>query len=716
MNFNIRQKNVINAADKNILCLATAGSGKAIPNDTILPTPTGPRRADVIKLGDYLFDREGHPTKVIGVYPQGEKEVYEITFGDGRRAKCCKEHLWAVNKTTWKDKNSFKPYSVEQLLNEKLVDDYRVAKFYIPVAKAVEYEEKDFSIPPYVIGAMLGDGCCTDKNFVISSENDIIPNRICQLMNFNETMKNPANFNWNFFDENDNIVKSNILPEEVRKLSYEKSIPNNYKYSSLEQRYELIRGLMDTDGSICKSYKSNKNFTTNVRFTSTSYKLICDVKEVLGSLGYISTISVDNRKDKYTKKECFNLNINIPNKDKELLFYLPRKKEIALTTKDKIQHRKYDRTSIRKIEDLGYKTPMVCFEVDNSEHLYLMNDFITTHNTTALVGRINKLLSDGEDPSLIVAFTFTNQAAKEMRKRLSSNAKDVFIGTIHSYANMICANGGINTYGDIAEERFDKIIEKAVALSTVYYPRVKYLFVDEFQDTDPLQYSFMQKIPAENRFYIGDERQFIYGFRLTTDRFIRELATDDNFKKYFLVENYRNPPNIIKFADEFLNSLEKLSPSTIPIKTKNGFIDECSFKDAAEEITWTEDRTGWAVLCRTNSEIEEAQKYLDSLEIPNVIIKRGDLDLEKMEGLLKENRVKIMTVHAAKGLQFPYVIVIGCKSFSEEERRICYVAATRAEQSLYWCPTIRTYRGKAKGSSHSAGNCFSKTTKKTIQF
>ena len=52
----------------------------------------------------------------------------------------------------------------------------------------------------------------------------------------------------------------------------------------------------------------------------------------------------------------------------------------------------------------------------------------------------------------------------------------------------------------------------------------------------------------------------------------------------------------------------------------------------------------------------------------------------------------------------------------EEERRICYVAATRAMKSLYWCPTIRTYRGKAKGKSHKAGNVFSKTSQKSITF
>lgn len=75
-----------------------------------------------------------------------------------------------------------------------------------------------------------------------------------------------------------------------------------------------------------------------------------------------------------------------------------------------------------------------------------------------------------------------------------------------------------------------------------------------------------------------------------------------------------------------------------------------------------------------------------------------------------------MTIHSAKGLEFPYVVTIGAKVFNQEERRICYVAATRAMKSLYWCPTIRTYKGKAKGKSHKAGNVFSKTSQKSITF
>lgn len=332
--------------------------------------------------------------------------------------------------------------------------------------------------------------------------------------------------------------------------------------------------------------------------------------------------------------------------------------------------------------------------------------------TKVIIARINRLLDEGVHPSSIVAFTFTNQAAEEMRKRLGDKCRGMFIGTLHSYANKICGIVGVETKQDIAMERFDEILKKANRIPVSYFPDVDYLFVDEFQDTDLLQYNFIQRVPAKNRFYVGDERQFIYSFRGASDEFIRGLAEDPSFKKYFLVENYRNPPNFIRFADSFLNTMDKISPPSIPTLTQEGFLDtKCAFSDAVEEMTWTDNWVGWVILCRANSEVEAAQEYLDGnnkqkIKIPNVIVKRGDLDLEAMGDLLNQNRVKIMTIHSAKGLEFDNVVVVGAKSFSLEERRISYVAATRAKKSLYWCKSIRTYKGKARGGKHLAGDIF----------
>ena len=121
--------------------------------------------------------------------------------------------------------------------------------------------------------------------------------------------------------------------------------------------------------------------------------------------------------------------------------------------------------------------------------------------TSTIIGRIRRLLDEGADPHSIVCFSFTNQAAQEMKSRIGEEGEFMQISTIHSYANFICALGGVDTAMDIASEEFDKIIEKALEVDWSIYPRVEYLFVDEFQDTDSLQYRFLERIPASHRFY-----------------------------------------------------------------------------------------------------------------------------------------------------------------------------------------------------------------------
>lgn len=362
------------------------GSGKALCNSTILPTPMGKRKVGEIKVGDYLFDRHGKPTKVLGVFPQGEREVYEISFKDGRKAKCSRDHLWNIHKQSWhreKSKNKFVPYTLKQIEEEGIkISEKQGYRFSVQCADPVIYPKKKNKIHPYVIGAFLGDGCCLERRLTISSIDAEIVEKINSLIGGTGYRKlSDNNFSWIFFDSSNNKKRKDIkyfqtevffsnYKKEICQYSYNKRIPEDYKYTDLNSRISLIQGLFDTDGSIDKK--------GNITFTSTSYQLILDVKEVLGSLGYVSSIYEDKR-DKYTQK-CYSLHVFMDNKEKPKLFSLLRKKEIAL--KLSASNFSYNSTRITQIKDLGYKEEMTCFLVDNDEHLFLMNDFIVTHNTT----------------------------------------------------------------------------------------------------------------------------------------------------------------------------------------------------------------------------------------------------------------------------------------------------------------------------------------------
>lgn len=323
--------------------------------------------------------------------------------------------------------------------------------------------------------------------------------------------------------------------------------------------------------------------------------------------------------------------------------------------------------------------------VDATENKILCLAASGSGKTRVLTERIKRLLLSGVKPADIIAITFTNMAAEEIKKRLPDSAEGMYIGTIHGYANFICILNGFDTTTILQRGKFEMLIEKGLLCTK--FPKVKHLLVDEFQDTCPKEFAFMEKIPAENKLFIGDERQFIYGFKGSSDKYLKNMFKDVEYTKYFLTKNYRSAPNIIRFADEFLYSMEKLSPPTEPAKEKDGEIVKCSLVDAIEEITWSQDWKNWFILCRTNAEVEEAIRLCNINNIPNVSFRKGEINLDEFERLVKENKVKVLTIHAAKGWESPNVIVVGAKIYNQDEQRICYVAATRAENRLYWCPS-----------------------------
>ena len=719
MQLDIYQKKAVEANEDKILCLAGAGAGKALPNSVKIPTTEGWKTVGEIKVGDYLFDRNGNPTKVLGVFPQGKLDVYELTFGDKRKAKCSKDHIWWVAVRKTKKDFQYKEITVADLLKKNLIDNRRSANYIIPCCKSLNFSKKEYQIPPYIIGAFLGDGCCMGHSrLTISSENSEIPNICAQYLGEDVEIdsSHSGDYKYQFFNKKTSeyfYTKKYFenYKQYILQYSYNKSIPPEYKIGSIEQRLELLQGLMDTDGSISVN-------NGQMRYTSTSLTLIRDVQDILNSLGYVSHLFEDERPELYTNK-CYYILINIPNKEKYKLFKINRKKQIALSFKDKSQKKHYEYTTIREIQKLNYQEEMTCFLVDNEEHLFLTNDCIVTHNTRVLTERVRHLIEvKNVSPKDIVAITFTNMSADEMKRRLGDSCAGMFIGTLHSYANQLCLDNGIDTSHYIEMNEFDKILEKALVLPRSKFPIISHLLVDEAQDLGSLDYQFLEKCNASNRFFVADDRQAIYQFRGCSDKYIKNMASDDEYKKYYLHYNYRCAPNIQNFANSLLYSYEALSPCPDSYKKRNGLLERnMVLGDALSELQWSKNWGSWFILTRTNEELAQIQELLNNEDIPNVTFKKGDLDNVELEEIMESNKVKVLTIHSAKGLQNKNVIVTGVRMYNYDERRIGYVAATRAENALYWCTSFRKYqKGKRRKSTTLSGQIFDKTKVKTIEF
>ena len=337
--------------------------------------------------------------------------------------------------------------------------------------------------------------------------------------------------------------------------------------------------------------------------------------------------------------------------------------------------------------------------------------------TRTLTERIRYLIEVKKvKPSDITAFSFTNMAADEMKKRLGDIANGAYIGTIHGYANRILLQNNFDTVNYIENQLFDKLIQKAMTISKGKLPKSKHILVDEAQDLSPLEFNFIERLPTKNIAFFGDENQMIYQFRGSSIDHTEDMFLNNEFTKYYLTQNYRNPPDIVDFAQDFVNNCTTFHPRGEAVKTQNGYIENIGLLEAIDILEEDGDWGNWFILTRTNAELAEVQQLLKERDIPHTTFKKGDLELDQLEEIMASNTVKALTIHTAKGLECPNVIVVGARTYCEEERLVAFVAATRAEEQLFWCPSYKAKsRFKKRTNSTCAGKVF-ENTQEVIEF
>lgn len=365
---------------RGVLLTGPAGTGKAQPLYANIRVPNGWATMGSLKIGDLICNPDGGYSPISGIYPQGEKDNYKITFSDGTTAESCDEHLWTVRFSDLH--KGYKTYSLKTIA-EIMKRGYKPRLY--PISK-IDSPAIDLPLDPYLLGVLLGDGAiATSHNMVsISSADQQIIDSVTNLIgddyklsktnkyDYTITMKNrPSKYLCRLGVFQNKFTQTLWDMGLCGKQSHEKFIPQAYFHSSYDQRLALLQGLMDTDGTI-----ESTNFT---QYTTTSKELANDVVELARSLGMISYINSEKHKT-YTYKGAKHIsnhtafNITIKSYEPSILFRLERKKAIAKTR----QH--VPTKSIEKIEYIG-KTEMQCIMVDSNNHLYVTDGYNTTHNT-----------------------------------------------------------------------------------------------------------------------------------------------------------------------------------------------------------------------------------------------------------------------------------------------------------------------------------------------
>lgn len=216
---------------------------EALALDTPIPTPTGWTTMGDLRDGDVIFGSDGRPTTVVKAQPvRLGAPCYRVTFEDGTSMVASDDHRWFAQPKG--------PYKTRVWTTREMVDDGR--RFYIPRAGVRQTAATDLPVDPYLLGAWLGDGS-TGQAYIASAWGDVDTLREQLRARGIETTVNKGGSAARVGLSNRRGFGSEMgtdVAKAMRSLDCwrDKHIPTQYLRAGTEQRAELLRGLMDTDG------------------------------------------------------------------------------------------------------------------------------------------------------------------------------------------------------------------------------------------------------------------------------------------------------------------------------------------------------------------------------------------------------------------------------------------------------------------------------------
>lgn len=225
----IEQRLNICAADLNdktkplstMLFTGSSGTGKLIADYEPVPVYVDGnvriKRHGDLKPGDVVFGRKGQPETVLGLFPHKDVDMYRVHLADGRTLDVGDEHLWTVYTSKQRqshkgDYSRCKPFvmSTKEILGNGLwwnhINGGKKLKYYIPMNEAVQWNELDYAVDPYVLGVAIGDGCLRESTFTISGNDSEIIDTVAKSIGAMGVYNHPGCYSHNFY-----------LPADMRK-------------------------------------------------------------------------------------------------------------------------------------------------------------------------------------------------------------------------------------------------------------------------------------------------------------------------------------------------------------------------------------------------------------------------------------------------------------------------------------------------------------------
>lgn len=365
------------------------GLGKAVDDNTRIPTPQGERRLGDLQVGDTLFAVDGRETTIEAVYKHMDKNSYRVTLNDGRTFICCDEHLISFYDTFDKRFETHPHLETRALCDLFDVTFYDKHRYAIPNVDVVEYPKQDVPYSPYLYGYYLG--MIGEEQSIVTNENNIEYRlNVCHEKTFEKPIcTHPYK------------QKSRRRMIDLQKPNDEEllRIANTYHMNSESVRKAVMEGFFDYQGVVAILKKGRpvyKSRTPNEQVA----KWIAHIGR---SLGFKMEIS---------EKTDF-----IPERKRNMTYYYVQyfthtpigenqknKTDFILNANRHKFKQADDYALITNIEPVASR-PMTCFTVDHPRALFCINDYIVTHNTLVTLTALYELAMEGklEGNILIIA-------------------------------------------------------------------------------------------------------------------------------------------------------------------------------------------------------------------------------------------------------------------------------------------------------------------------
>ena len=378
---------------KKLLLLIARKNTKALALDTRVPTPSGDKTIADIREGDYVFNVDGKAVKVLGTSEIFKnRRCYEIEFEDGDKVICDENHKWTVQtketrkRSKYISKSNRKSCCKHELDNQacitlqtyEMADDFmrlradgkgREYKYRVPIPKAVEFSHKNLLLDPYILGLWLGDGDKNDNRLAVGKDDLQILLREVRKRGID--ISSVKMFSGKYEVRLGlNIKHVNSIREALRTIGVwkNKHIPDEYLTASIEQRWELLRGLMDTDGTVTKRGQCCFNQKSKV--------MVDGFSKLLTSLGIKHTIRFEDN-IKCGDVICSAYEVQFWTDKQNSCFNYERKtNRLKEHLAPRMQYKSI--VSIREVERRDTK----CITVDDERGLFLCGERNTvTHNS-----------------------------------------------------------------------------------------------------------------------------------------------------------------------------------------------------------------------------------------------------------------------------------------------------------------------------------------------